>query len=176
MRRAAWLIVALIATLVVGGVSYASIPDSSGVVHGCYRTSNPAKGAVTVVDSDAGESCPSGTASLNWNQIGTQGPAGPQGLAGLPGPIVGQRYVVDGFAQTYDSGISFVPCPSGQVPISGSAWVWPHVDGGYGQGVASLVEIQVSPDSPNTIAVVLRSDRTQEVGVNVWGFCAEVQS
>ncbi len=55
----------------------ASIPDSSGVVHVCYKTSN---GFLRVMDS-ATTTCSSGETSLNWNQTGPQGPAGPAGNA-----------------------------------------------------------------------------------------------
>jgi hypothetical protein len=71
--------------VVLGGVAYASIPDPSGVIHGCYKTSNPAKGALVVIDS-ATETCPSGTVSLNWNQEGPQGATGATGPQGPAGP------------------------------------------------------------------------------------------
>lgn len=68
--------------LVLSGVALASIPDSSGVIHGCYKTGTPNRGSVIVIDTGAGQSCPSGYTPLNWSQTGPQGPAGPQGLAG----------------------------------------------------------------------------------------------
>jgi collagen triple helix repeat protein len=76
--------------LVVAGVAYAAIPDSSGVIHGCYSTKT---GALRVIDSAA--KCGSGEIALNWNQqgpkgatgaAGPQGPAGPAGPAGPQGP------------------------------------------------------------------------------------------
>lgn len=70
----------IVLALVLGGVAYASIPGPDGVIHGCYKNSNPAQGSVLVVDSAA--SCPSGFTTLNWNQIGPQGAIGPQGPAG----------------------------------------------------------------------------------------------
>lgn len=72
MSRKRLLIVGLAAlALLVGGVAYASIPDAQGVIHGCYKTSNPAQGAVIAIDSAA--SCPSGFAVLNWSQLGQVG-------------------------------------------------------------------------------------------------------
>jgi len=53
---------------------YASIPDSAGVIHGCYQTSN---GSLRVIDTDAGGKCSSGENPLNWNQTGPVGPRGP---------------------------------------------------------------------------------------------------
>lgn len=52
--------------LVLGGVASASIPSADGTIHGCYKTSNPAKGAVIVIDTEAGGVCPSGYAVLDW--------------------------------------------------------------------------------------------------------------
>ena len=56
------------AGLLISGIAYASIPGGDGVIHGCYKTSNPAKGSLIAIDSRA--SCPNGHAELNWNQTG----------------------------------------------------------------------------------------------------------
>jgi hypothetical protein len=115
--------------LLLSGVAYAAIPDASGVIHGCYKLSNPAKGAVVVIDSEAGETCPSGTAPLNWNQTGPQGPAGPQGPTGPQGPegpagpALSPTITVVGIEETipFDRNYwqSTVTCPTGTVAISG---------------------------------------------------------
>lgn len=54
------------AGLLISGIAYASIPGGDGVIHGCYKTSNPAKGSLIAIDSAA--SCPNGHTRLNWNQ------------------------------------------------------------------------------------------------------------
>jgi hypothetical protein len=59
-----------------GGIAYASIPDSSGVIHGCYKTTG---GGLRVIDTDRGATCTTGEKSLNWNQTGPQGATGPRG-------------------------------------------------------------------------------------------------
>jgi hypothetical protein len=71
-----------------GGMALASIPDSGGVIHGCYLTTGPpqARGALRVVDTDAGQACVSGEIALTWNQTGPQGPVGPTGATGPAGP------------------------------------------------------------------------------------------
>src|SRR5258707_12761650 len=69
-----------------GAIAYASIPAPNGTIDGCYKTSGPAQGALIIIDSTA--TCPSGTAALNWNQTGPQGPAGPS-TAGPGGLGVG---------------------------------------------------------------------------------------
>jgi hypothetical protein len=76
------VVLAALALVATGAVAYASIPGPDGVVHACYKNSNPAQGALIAIDSAA--SCPSGYTALNWNQtgpVGPQGPEGPQGLA-----------------------------------------------------------------------------------------------
>jgi hypothetical protein len=57
----------------VGGIAYATIPDSAGVIHGCYRTQS---GQLRVIDSGG---CSPSEAALNWNQTGPAGPPGPSG-------------------------------------------------------------------------------------------------
>lgn len=68
--RAPRLVAAGAAALVcvaAGGVAYASIPDSSGVIHACYTRSS---GALRV--SDAG-TCTSKETALSWNTVGRAG-------------------------------------------------------------------------------------------------------
>ena len=64
--------IAVTALLVaVGGVAYATIPDSSGTIHGCFNTKN---GNLRVVES-AGN-CRSNERTIDWNQEGPPGPPG----------------------------------------------------------------------------------------------------
>jgi hypothetical protein len=62
--------------LAAAGIAYATIPDSGGVIHGCYDTKT---GALRVIDAG---SCAGKEGALNWNQTGPQGPPGPTGPAG----------------------------------------------------------------------------------------------
>ena len=74
---------ALAAMLVIGaGAAYASIPDQSEIIHGCYKTGD---GKLRVIDTGAGESCLSSEVALDWNQKGPPGPTGPQGPQGQQG-------------------------------------------------------------------------------------------
>ena len=70
------------ALLVVAGVAYATIPDASGVIHGCYMKTG---GALSVVDPSV-TNCPKGDTALSWNVQGQPGPQGPQGPQGAAGP------------------------------------------------------------------------------------------
>jgi hypothetical protein len=60
-----------------GGIAYASIPDSDGVIHGCYKKASPNQGRLRVIDTDLGQKCSNGETPLAWNQAGPQGPPGP---------------------------------------------------------------------------------------------------
>lgn len=74
------------AALLVGAAAYASIPDSSGVIHACYQSPPPAHGAnLQVIDTGNGGSCSGGMASLTFNQTGPQGPQGAAGATGATG-------------------------------------------------------------------------------------------
>lgn len=69
----------------VGGVAWATIPDSGGVIHGCVQR---ASGQLRVLDHSSG-SCRRDEVALNWNQQGlqgVQGAQGPQGPQGDQGP------------------------------------------------------------------------------------------
>lgn len=69
--------------LVLGIIAFASIPDSSGIIHGCYKKSG---GTLRVID-DAVTQCDSrAEIPIQWNQTGPQGPQGPAGPQGPIGP------------------------------------------------------------------------------------------
>lgn len=69
--------------VVVGSTAaLASIPDSSGLIHGCYKEST---GQLRIIDT-ATDSCANNELAIQWNQTGPQGPAGPKGDPGPQGP------------------------------------------------------------------------------------------
>jgi len=78
-RMAAPLVAAGITAAAVGAVAWASIPDGSGAIHGCYKTTPPH--TLVVIDS-ASQSCSAAQTSLNWSQTGPPGPPGNTGPAG----------------------------------------------------------------------------------------------
>jgi hypothetical protein len=86
-RRGRSLLAASIAGLALaGGIAYAAIPDSGGVIHTCFKSSDATKlgGApLSVVDSESGAMCKAADTALTFNQ---QGPPGDPGPKGDPGP------------------------------------------------------------------------------------------
>ena len=90
----------LIAAIGGAGLAAGAIPDSGGVIHGCYLNKI---GTLRVIDSAAGGQCSSLETAIQWNQtgpqgpVGSQGPAGPQGAQGPQGPQgVGADILGDG--------------------------------------------------------------------------------
>ena len=92
---------AIIATALAlaGGAAWASIPDASGVIHGCYPRPGAQARALRVIDTDVGQACAVDETPLSWNQPGLRGTTGAQGPAGVRGP----------------SGARGAPGPEGQV-------------------------------------------------------------
>lgn len=74
--------IVVLAMAVGTGIAFATIPDSSGVIHACYQSPPPAHGAnLQVIDTGNGGSCGGGMTQVTWNQVGLQGPAGPPGAS-----------------------------------------------------------------------------------------------
>lgn len=91
MRLLSYVGVAVVSALAsVAAVSYAAVPDSNGVIHGCYSNLN---GSLRIIDSEAGQGCNALQTAISWNQVGVPGPPGPQGPAGPAGSGTDGRYV-----------------------------------------------------------------------------------
>jgi hypothetical protein len=83
-RRATILLAVGAAAFGVASGVYAAIPDTSGVIHGCYsRTS----GALRAIDTAKSQKCTTSEVALNWNQTGPKGATGPQGAEGPAGAM-----------------------------------------------------------------------------------------
>ena len=63
------------------GIAMATIPDSEGVIHGCYQKET---GLLRVIEGD--DACGVAELDLKWNQTGPAGAIGPTGPAGATGP------------------------------------------------------------------------------------------
>ncbi len=117
----------LVGTVALGGLTaYGSIPDSSGVIHGCYSTANR---ALSVINYPKVSTCPTGTKSLNWSQ----------GVSS--GSIYGAQVWVGDFQPTGPSdGTHLASCPAGQVVVAASAWLVANtVSGGAPQPLVAQI-------------------------------------
>jgi hypothetical protein len=88
LRAVRLTVLAAVLLGVAGGVAYATIPSSSGVINGCYEKRT---GILRVIDAQAGAKCLSIETPISWNQQGLKGdpgvagPIGPAGAQGAPG-------------------------------------------------------------------------------------------
>jgi hypothetical protein len=86
-KRDLWLtarggLIGVVAAAIFGGVAWASIPDSSGVIHTCYSQST---GTWRPIDYPT-QRCKSGETQLDLNQKGAKGDKGDAGATGPSGP------------------------------------------------------------------------------------------
>jgi hypothetical protein len=107
--KPALVLAAIAGALVAGGIAYATIPDSNGVIHACYHV-NPQgtvdlSGNLRVIDPSStnkdGSACKKNEKALDFNQTGPQGQTGPTGATGATGATgPSDVWSVDG----YDAG------------------------------------------------------------------------
>ena len=160
-RRVAIAAVALFA--VAGGLAYAAIPDASGVIHACYRTStDDQKGQLRVVESAA--SCRNNESPTQWNVTGAPGAQGPAGEDGADGtsPTVSQvgpgtgGCANGGAAITDSAGATAYVCSglNGQDGADGESFsgTFASPNGQYSINVTDTGVTIASPDSSIVVA------------------------
>lgn len=77
--RGAKVAIPTVAALGAGSaLAVGAIPNSDGVITGCYRSDNDGKGTLRIVDGSS--QCSKHESAIEWNQ------KGPRGEQGLPGP------------------------------------------------------------------------------------------
>lgn len=119
-RLASASVVSSVLLVLAGAVAFANIPDSAGVIHGCYKN---ATGGLRVIDS-ATDTCRPNETAISWNQVGPAGATGPQGPQG-PSGVVGIQIVNATTAEdtsTYKTVTA--TCPAGTKIVSGGAGVF----------------------------------------------------
>jgi hypothetical protein len=100
----------LVLVVTAAGVAAASIPSSSGLIHGCFTTKAAKNGthALAVIDHAHTSRCPSGYKSLNWNVNGSNGYS----------TQTSDTHLNDTLTQ-----VGFLTLPAGNYVISASAWL-----------------------------------------------------
>jgi hypothetical protein len=114
LRRITIISAAITSLVFLGAVALASIPDSSGVIHGCRKNSD---GSLRVIDTDAGQTCPKGYTTLDWRQNGYSEYQIAETQHDIPANYASDKVTVAAW------------CPSGMKPLGGGG-VGPEVDGG----------------------------------------------
>jgi hypothetical protein len=85
-RRGTRLLLIVTALLAVGGgIAYATIPSSSGVIQGCYQMTSGTLRVIGTNPTVGGGKCSSSEKPLTWNQRGPTGARGATGLRGVTG-------------------------------------------------------------------------------------------
>ena len=169
------------AVLVVlgAGIARATIPDSVGTIHGCYKK---ATGDLSVIDPGAGATCKPSEASLDWGQKGVDGSTGPQGVQGQSGPQgaqgpdgVADYQIVTAQATTAIDGpppataFFSASCPAGTITTGGGYQIPASANAtpvnSSSDGTSWLVE--VTGDAGVTVtAYAVCVDKQQLLGVN----------
>jgi hypothetical protein len=100
----------------------ASIPDASGVYHGCVKTGVSGQQAVYAIDTAVTTTCAKGFTAASWNQVGPQGPAGPKGTTGATGPVgpIGPQGAIGLTGATGASGAIGPAGPIGPTGVTGA--------------------------------------------------------
>jgi hypothetical protein len=105
----------------LGGVAFATIPDSSGKVHACYVKGN---GNLRVVESAS--ACRKNETAIEWNQQGPKGDPGPPGDGGSGASnniIVRARSTGSVTTPSLNTDFSTVDFSGGAVvPMVGNEW------------------------------------------------------
>jgi hypothetical protein len=81
VRRPSLVLIVIAVTLGAGGIAVATIPDSGGIIHGCFKNRT---GDLRVIDTEAQppEACTARETPLSWNQQGPKGEPGAPGGGG----------------------------------------------------------------------------------------------
>jgi hypothetical protein len=154
------LIVSALA-VIAAGVSYAAIPSADGTISACKSN----KGALKMIDAEAGQSCPDGQQLLSWNQQGTAGPQGAPGTAlghaqvGYDGSVWGgsltsANVYKDGPGKYCFGNLGFTP----ETAVVTLGWQSP--DGGNPIPRVRLVDLEHCPIGFRQAAVTLRDPVT----------------
>src|SRR5712692_1239565 len=158
MRR--FIIGVAVGLAIAGGVAYATIPDSGGVIHGCFRNE---VGMLRVIDPSARQLCGPNATPFHGSQTGPTGPAGVTGPAGGSGYEVD---IVDATGATFgkkagDAMTAAFTCPTGKKLLSG----------GHGGDWGAFVSEAPSTDG-TTWTVTGTVQATSFTGLTIWAICA----
>ena len=143
------------AVAAVASVAYGAVPSANGTISACVDS----KGALKLIDAEAGATCGAGKQALTWNK---QGPAGKDGVSG--------RVVVS--LTTASDSVDYkalqVNCPSGKVPVGGGGQT-----AGFFGFPPDAVAIQTSIPSADGLGWYVVANETLSTG-DTWSLGARV--
>jgi hypothetical protein len=79
------LLAATVLLALAAGIAYAAIPDSNGLIRGCYQSTSGTLRVIGTNPTVGGGKCSTGEKTLNWNQRGPTGAKGATGANGTNG-------------------------------------------------------------------------------------------
>lgn len=169
MKRSLAIALVVLATVAAAGTAYAAIPSADGVISAC-KTKD---GAIKLIDTEKGQSCPGSQQLVEWNKAG---PAGQDGQDGQDG-VSGYETVFEQSATT-SSGDKTVwaACPSGKQVLGGGAGVY-GVQFAEGQAIVDGVALVQSHPANGTSWAARASEfiPTDDAWyLAVWAICADV--
>jgi hypothetical protein len=110
--RARWAaLIVVVLGLAAGAIAYASIPDGSGVIHGCVTKT----GALRVIDTEAGQACSSKDTALDWAKVSAY-------EAFTPGPP-NQMVDITATSGATPTVITHLDVPAGSYAVTASVFV-----------------------------------------------------
>ena len=137
----------------LGGIVYATIPDSEGVIHACYGADGPLR----VID-DATATCRPNEQSLTWQQQGGT-ITGYMGLVSQPLPV-----------PPHSRAEGSVNCPAGTNVLSGG------VREELALGDMVMIALTYAPVSkPVQVGGAMRNDTDTQRNFFVYAICAKVE-
>jgi hypothetical protein len=164
---------AIAASLAAGGIAGAAIPDATGTVHACYRTTGGLltdRGATRIVEE--ADDCRSYERSLSWGQQGPQGEVGPPGAAGAAGAAGPQGPA--GLVRTY--------IVDREVRLPVNTAVGTRLDcggdrvmsGGFSRLGGGLDVIDSAPETTSNWLITVFNGSAAERTIRVYAVCADI--
>jgi hypothetical protein len=143
-----------------GGIAYAAIPTSTGVIRGCYQMSSGSLRVIGTNPTVGGGKCSAGEKALDWSQRGPTGAKGATGATGATG--------VTGVTGT--TGPSGPTGPGGPGAIAGSTVV-PTAHTNILVQLANGIILEGGCTNPQGVEIVLaRSAAAGTPNVDAYGF------
>jgi hypothetical protein len=139
-------------TAAVGvGVATGTIPDSGGVVHGCYQNH---RGTLRVIDTRQGATCANSETALTWNQRGPAGPPGP------PGP-----------SRAYSTSAPSIPLTCGPTGknCSGTVTLSALPPGGYAVSGKAVADMPAGSQGFDHVTCTLSADTDTDTSIGSVG-------
>ncbi|MGH3071173.1 MAG: hypothetical protein ACRDNB_02740 [Gaiellaceae bacterium] len=179
---------ALAATVIAGGVAWATIPAADGVIHGCYQKE---EGNLRVVDNTVA-SCRPAEVAISWSQTGPQGSQGPAGPTGPQGPQGEKGETgddgadgVSGWEQKTNSLLvgngpnevffADATCSPGKKPLGGGYQLKDEGGGASGELEREASdEVLASVPLNSGWRVAVQQDEDEDFTLIVWVVCANV--